>query len=401
MAIDASKLRADFPVLQSSKAIYFDSACTALKPRAVIDAEMSYYSGLSACAGRSHHTLAKRTEEAFEASRERIAAFVGAKPDELVFTKNTTEALNLVIRSLNYSSRRKIVTTPLEHHSLLLPMMEQQRRGIVKMEMLGISPDGIIDESSLSLIDKSTALVAIHHTTNTTGMRAPLEKIVKAAHDAGAMALIDGAQGVPHSRVDFRKLGADFLAFSGHKMCGPTGIGCLVGRKEAFEKLDTFIVGGETVETVSLQAVKWKSAPKKFEAGIQNYAGAIGLAAACGYLAKIGMQNIEEHEHGMAKKLIGALQSIPNSIIYGNPEPQKRCALASFNLMGVPPHQVAIMADSLSKIAMRSGVFCAQPGMAALGAPKEGAVRASLYLYNTDEEVRIFAETMGKIAKIG
>jgi len=399
MAIDANRLRADFPVLQSSKAIYFDSACTALKPRAVIDAEAGYYSNLSACAGRSHHLLAKRTDELFAASRERIARFVGARPEELVFTKNTTEALNLVIRSLNYSSRRKAVTTPLEHHSLLLPIMEQQRRGIVNMEMLGVLPDGTVDETSLSTIDKSTALVAIHHTTNTTGMRAPLEKIVKAAHDAGAMVLVDAAQGVPHSRVDFHKLGADFLAFSGHKMCGPTGIGCLVGKREAFEKLDTFIVGGETVETVSLKEVKWKAAPKRFEAGIQNYAGAIGLAAACEYLSKTGMENIERHEHEMAKRLIEAISAIPNATIYGS-KTAPRCALVSFNLKGVSAHQVALMADSLAKIALRSGVFCAEPGANALGFGK-GAVRASLYLYNTDEEVRTFAETMQKIAKVG
>jgi cysteine desulfurase / selenocysteine lyase len=398
--MDAKKLRADFPVLQSSRAIYFDSACTSLKPRAVIDAEASYYTELSACAGRSHHALAKKTEERFEAARARIAKFVGAKPDELVFTKNTSEGLNLVIRSLSYSSRKKVVTSPLEHHSLLLPIMEQQRRGIVKAEYLRIAADGTMDEASLSSIDSSTALVAIHHTTNTTGMRAPLEKIVKAAHDAGALVLIDGAQGVPHSRVDFRRLGADFLAFSGHKMCGPTGIGCLVGKKEAFEKLDTFIVGGETVETVSLQEVKWKAAPKRFEAGIQNYAGAIGLSAACDYLSTIGMESIERYEHEMAKKLMDAISAIPNSTIYGNPDPSKRSALVSFNLKGVSPHQAALMADSLSRIALRSGVFCAQPGMEALGAPKEGAVRASLYIYNTDEEVRVFAETMQKIAKL-
>jgi len=397
--MDSNKLRADFPVLQSSKSIYFDSACTTLKPRAVIDAEGAYYSELSACAGRSHHTLARRTEEKFEASRARIASFVGAKPEELVFTKNTTEALNLVVRSLDYSQRKKVVSTPLEHHSLLLPIMEQQRRGIVKMEMMEVNQAGEIPESSLSVIDSSTALVAVHHTTNTTGMRAPLERIVKAAHDAGALVLIDAAQGVPHSRVDFRRLGADFLAFSGHKMCGPTGIGCLVGKKEAMERLDTFIVGGETVETVSLTEVKWKNAPKRFEAGIQNYAGAIGLAAACDYLAKIGMQNTEEHEKKMAGALISAIQSIPGATIYGSTS-APRCALVSFNLKGVSAHQVALMADSLSKIAMRSGVFCAEPGANALGFGK-GAARASLYLYNTDEEVRVFAEAMQKIAKIG
>jgi cysteine desulfurase/selenocysteine lyase len=398
--MDPNKLRADFPVLQASRAIYFDSACSALKPHSVIDAEASYYFSMAACAGRSHHALAKKTEEAFEASRQRIAAFVGASPDEIAFTKNATEALNLVVRSLDYSQRKKIITTPLEHHSLLLPIMEQRRRGVAGMGMLGVLPDGSIDEPSLSLIDKTTALVATHHTTNTTGMRAPLEKIVKAAHDAGALVLVDAAQGVPHSRVDFKRLGADFLAFSGHKMGGPTGIGCLVGKREAFAELDTFIVGGETVEAVSVKEVKWKGAPKRFEAGIQNYAGAIGLAAACDYLSKIGMENIERHEHGMAKKMIAALQSIPGATIYGNPDSQKRCALVSFSLEGVPPHQVALMADSLSKIALRSGVFCAQPAMELLGAPKEGAVRASLYIYNTEEEVKIFAETMEKIAKI-
>jgi cysteine desulfurase/selenocysteine lyase len=400
--MDFERLCADFPALQSPRAIYFDSACTALKPRAVIDAEMRYYSELSACAGRSHHALAKKTDEAFECARAKVASFVGAKPEQLAWTKNTTEALNLVVRSLNYSSRRKIITTPLEHHSLLLPIMEQERRGAAKADYLRVLPDGSIDDGSLSLIDKATALVAIHHTTNTTGMRAPFEKIVKAAHDAGALVLVDGAQGVPHSAVDFGRLGADFLAFSGHKMCGPTGIGCLVGRKEAFEKLDTFIVGGETVESVSLQGVKWKGAPKRFEGGIQNYAGALGLAAACDYLSKIGMQNIEAHEKRMARALIQAIQSIPGSTIYGSPDPARRhSALVSFNLKGVAPHQVALMSDSISKIALRSGVFCAQPAMAALGAPKEGAVRASPYLYNTEEEVRIFAETMQKIARVG
>lgn len=400
MALDAKKVREDFPVLQKSGAIYFDSACTTLKPQSVIDAEMGYYTELSACAGRSHHFLAKRTGERFERARDRVAAFVNAKPEEVAFTKNTTEALNLVIRSLDYSARKKIVTTPLEHHSLLLPIMEQERRGIAKAEYLEVTADGGIDDASLSSIGRTTALVAIHHTTNTTGMRAPIEKIVKAAHDAGALVLLDAAQGVPHARVDFRKLGCDFLAFSGHKMCGPTGIGCLVGKKEAFEKLDTFIVGGETVETVSLKGVKWKSAPKRFEAGIQNYAGAIGLAAACEYLAKVGMQNVEEHEKKMAKLLLDAIADIPGSTIYGS-STLPRSALVSFNLKCVQPHQVALMADSLSKIALRSGVFCAQPAMEALGAPKEGAVRASLYLYNAEEEVKAFAETLSKIAKLG
>lgn len=397
--MDAKKIREDFPVLQKQKVIYFDSACTSLKPKSVIEAERQYYEEISGCAGRSAHFLAKKTDELFESARGKAARFIGAKPESVAWTKNATEALNLVIRSLDYSKRKKIVTTPLEHHSLLLPIMEQQRRGIARMELLGVNDRGEI-ENSLEKIDRETALVAIHHTTNTTGMHAPLEKIVKAAHDAGALVLIDGAQGVPHSKVDFGKLGADFLAFSGHKMCGPTGIGCLVGKEEAFGKLDSFIVGGETIETVSLQkGVVFKKAPKRFEAGIQNYAGAIGLGAACDYLGKIGMTNVEEHEKKMAGKLMGAIASVPGSTIYGS-QSSSRSALVSFNLKGVPHHQVALMCDNLSKIALRSGVFCAQPAMESFGAG-QGAVRASLYVYNTEEEIEVFRDTLEKIAKMG
>jgi len=399
--MDAEKIRQDFPLLQKEKTIYFDSACTTLKPRAVIEAERQYYEEVSGCAGRSAHSLAKKTSEMFESAREKVAAFIGAKTDEIVWTKNTTEGLNLVVRSLDYSKRRNVVTSALEHHSLLLPIMEQRRRGIAKMEIIGADSAGELDENSISeKINRETALVAIHHTTNTTGMRAPLEKIVKAAHDNGALVLVDGAQGVPHSKINFSKLGADFLAFSGHKMLGPTGIGCLVGKAEALEKLDTFIVGGETIETVDMEKVVFKKAPKKFEAGIQNYAGAIGMGAACDYLSKIGMQNVEGHERRMARKLTEAIGAVSGATIYGNPSPEKRCALVSFNLKGVPHHQTALMCDSLAKIALRSGVFCAQPAMGVLGAP-QGAVRASLYVYNNEEEVRVFGETLQKIAKLG
>jgi cysteine desulfurase/selenocysteine lyase len=399
--MDAQKIRQDFPLLQKRKIIYFDSACTTLKPKSVIEAERQYYEEASGCAGRSAHSLAKKTSELFESAREKVARFVNAKSGEVVWTKNATEGLNLVIRSLHYSKRKKIVTTPLEHHSLLLPIIEQQRRGIATMETLAATSQGEILEEGLGAIDKNTALVAIHHTANTTGMRPPLEKIVKAAHDNGALVLVDGAQGVPHSKTDLKKLGADFLAFSGHKMCGPTGIGCLVGKAEALDKLDTFIVGGETIETVSLQkGVVFKKAPKKIEAGIQNYAGAIGMGAACDYLGKIGMGNVEEHEKKMAKKLMEAISSVQGSEIYGSQSPEKRSSLVSFNLKGVSAHQTALMCDSLSQIALRSGVFCAQPAMELMGAP-QGAVRASLYIYNTEEEVRVFSETLGKISKLG
>ncbi len=400
--MDIQKIRQDFPIFQKRQGlIYFDSACTTLKPKQVVEAQREYNEEYSGCAGRSAHSIAKKTSEAFESAREKVAKFVSAKPDSVIWTKNTTEGLNLVIRSLDYSKRKKIVTTRLEHHSLLLPIFEQRRRGIASVGIIETGKDAVVSEDAAAkAIGKDTALVAIHHTTNTTGIRSPLEKIIKIAHDNGALVLVDGAQGIPHSKFDFQKSGADFLAFSGHKMLGPTGIGCLIGKQAAFESLDTFIVGGETIETVEMDKVVFKKAPKKFEAGIQNYSGAIGLGAACDYLSKIGMANIEEHERKLAGELVRAIQSIPGSQIYGNPEAAKRCALASFNLKGIDKHQVALMCDTMSKIALRSGVFCAQPAMEGMDAGK-GAVRASLYLYNTTDEIRVFQETLAKVSRLG
>ncbi len=399
--MDIEKIRHDFALLKMGKVIYFDSACTSLKPNQVIGAERHYYEEVSGCAGRSAHSLAKKTSELFDSAREKVAKFVNAKPEQAIWTKNTTEGLNLVIRSFDYSQRKEIVTSRLEHHSVLLPAIEQQRRGIAKLEFLESNEKGEISEKSVAeKIGRKTALVAIHHTTNTTGMRAPLEKIVKIAHENGAAVLVDAAQGVPHSKVDFKKIGADFVAFSGHKMLGPTGIGCLVGKEEALEKLDTFIVGGETIDSVKMDSVQFKKAPKRFEAGIQNYAGAIGMGAACDYLSKIGMQNVEEHEKRMASKLLEAIKSISGSSIYGSPSADKRCALVCFNLKGVSSHQVALMSNDLSKIAMRSGVFCAQPAAESMGFGK-GAVRASLYVYNNEEEIGKLKETLEKVAKLG
>jgi len=401
MGIDSDRIRYDFPFFQHNQSeIYFDNACTTLKPRQVIEAERHYYEEVSCCAGRSAHHLGKKTGELFEAAREKVARFVNAKPECVVWTKNTTEALNLVVRSFDYSTRKKVVTTALEHHSLLLPIIEQQRRGVLKMERLDVDGKGAISEKSIAEeIDKETALVCVHHTTNTTGTRAPLEKIIKVAHENGAAVLVDGAQGVPHCAIDFRKLDADFLCFSGHKMLGPTGIGCLVGKSEALERLDSFIVGGETVDSVQMDSVKFKKAPKRFEGGIQNYAGAIGMGAACDYLSRIGMKNVEEHEKKLSAKLLSAI-SAAGGEIYGDSDPKNRCALASFNLKGVHHHQVALMCDSLSKIALRSGVFCAQPAAEKMGFG-HGAVRASLYVYNNEAEIGKFAETLSKIAKLG
>jgi len=404
--MDIGKIRNDFPVLQKHpKLIYFDNACTTLKPKPVIDAIAGYYSGYSACAGRSNHSLSRQTDEAFTLARENVAKFIKAPTESVVWMRNTSEGINTVAEGLDYSKRKKVVLSNLEHHSLLLPFLRLHNEGKIKLEYALANQSGEFSEDAFSSqIDSNTALVAVHHTTNTTGAKAPLETIIKSAHDAGAQVLIDGAQGVPHSPTDFNRLGADFLAFSAHKMCGPTGIGALVGKADALSSLRTHNIGGETISSATLSSYSPLPAPKRFEAGIQHYAGAIGFAAACKYLSSIGMENAAAHE----KKLIASLQSTLQNekalesklTIYGPASASSRSsALLAFNLNGLSAHQVSITLDKLSSIAVRSGLFCAQPAMEHMGA-KDGAVRASLYIYNTQDEIVKFALALSEIAKL-
>ncbi|NYZ74881.1 cysteine desulfurase [Candidatus Micrarchaeota archaeon] len=396
--MDVEKIRGDFPVLRSG-VTYFDSACMSLKPTQVIEAQDEYYEEYSGCAGRSLHKLGKKTEEKFEEARQKVAKFVGASPNEVVWTRNTTEAINLVARTLDFSKKNKVITSNMEHHSALLPFLIPAKQGTLKLEYVLADEEGLTHaEDWKKKIDEQTRLVVVHQTTNSVGTRAPLKEIIKAAHDNDALVLVDAAQGVPHVETNFRKLDADFVAFSGHKMLGPTGTGCLLAKAKLLEELPTFMVGGETVEHVSLDSVTFLKPPQKFEAGLQNYAGAIGLGAACDYLTKIGMRNVEEHEKKLAKKLFEALSDVGTKI-YGPAEVKNRSARAAFNVGKARPHEVAMMLDKIANIAVRSGVFCAEPAMIHLGAP-QGAVRASLYLYNTEAEVDYFRETLEKIVKL-
>ena len=397
--MDFDKIRSDFPVLQKNL-IYFDNACTTLKPKSVIDAVTAYYSEYSGCAGRSVHKLSMKTEEEFEKARKNVASFVGAPPEELVWTRNATEAMNLVAKSLDFSQKNKVVISNLEHHSALLPfqLLPSQKK---------IFLDFVISDSegSLSLddfekkIDKKTRLVVLHHTSNVLGTSPAVHEITKIAHDNGALILIDGAQGVPHHKTDFRKSNFDFLAFSGHKMLGPTGIGCLVGKRHLLEEMSPFLVGGETITDVRLRSCTFAKPPKKFEAGIQHYAGAIGLSAAAEYLKKIGMENVEKRETELSKKLLETISGISGTKIYGSSDYRKRCALVSFNFKSANPKEIAMMLDKTANIAVRSGLFCAQPAMEHLNA-KKGAIRASLYFYNTLEEIETFANALKRIASL-
>lgn len=398
--MNPERIREDFPVLRKQNVIYFDNACTTLKPQQVIDAVMNYYENYSSCAGRSVHKLAKETEEKFEEVRNKVSKFIGAKREEIVFTKNTTEAINLIAYSLGFKKGDKVVTTILEHHSALLPFQLLVKKGIINLEF--VYPN---DEAEFNLkswkekIDKNTKLVVIHHTSNVFGSNPPLKEIIKIAHENGAFVLVDAAQGVPHYEVNVKKLDCDFLAFSSHKMLGPTGVGCLYGKYHALEQLEPFILGGNTIKEVKVNNFKLDEPPYKFEAGIQNYAGVIGLGAALDYLRKIGMKNVEKYEKSLSEYLMESLNSIDEIKIYGPKEFKRRCALVSFNISSFNPHEIAMILDKTSNIAVRSGMFCAQPALEYFGAIN-GAVRASLYIYNTKEEIDIFVGQLKKILEV-
>lgn len=395
------KIRDDFPIIAKSGVIYLDNACMSLRPRQVIDAINAYYTDYGGCAGRSQHRLGKETERRFEEARAKIAAFINAQTREVVFTKNTTEAINLVANTLDFSQRNKVVTSNVEHHSALVPFQMLAKRKKISLEFVTAKEDGTFDPDQWAAkIDRRTRLVVVHHTTNSIGTRAPLREITKAAHDSGALTLVDAAQGIPHSEVNFKRENFDFISFSGHKMLGPTGTGCLVAKAELLEELPPFLVGGETIEKVTLSDTVFAKPPHKFEGGLQHYAGLIGFGAAVDYLKKVGMRNIEKHEYELTKAVLEGLQDIAGIKIYGPVDADLRSAIITFNVAGAKsPHDIAIMLDELKRIAVRSGVFCAEPAMMHLGAP-QGAVRASLYLYNTKEEVEIFLDTLKKITSM-
>jgi cysteine desulfurase/selenocysteine lyase len=379
------KLKNDFPVFATNpKLVYFDSACTSLKPKSVIDAELEYYTSYGACGGRSSHLLGRKVSERVMLARETVARFVNASGEEIVWTKNCTEGLNIVASGFDFSKRRKVVTSIREHHAVLLPYMRLRDEG--KIELVIVKND---DEWA-NVIDRNTALVVTNNCDNTSGFIPDVARIAKIAHENGAAICVDGAQGVPHHRTDFRKLGLDFLSFSGHKMLGPTGIGALVVRSDFMNKLRPMMTGGGTVKTVKIDRVEELKDQTRFEPGVQNYAGMFGFEAACKYLLKIGMENVEAHEKKIGELMRKALDE-KGASIYS----VASGGLCSFNFKGAKAHDVALMLDE-ENIAVRSGFFCAQPAVETMGA-KDGAVRASAYIYNDSEDVKKFAQAVAKI----
>jgi cysteine desulfurase/selenocysteine lyase len=400
------KIREDFPILKrrvnGKPLVYFDNAATSQKPSVVIEAIRRYYSEYNANIHRGIHKLAEEATLAHEEAREKVAKFINAnRTEEIVFVRNATEAMNLVAYTwgqTNIGSGDKIVLTIMEHHSNIVPWQLLAQKKNAKIEFVKIDEKGFLKLDEMrEAIDENTKLVCVTHASNVLGTINPVSEIAKLAHNKGALVLVDAAQSVPHMRVNSREMDCDFMAVSGHKMLGPTGIGVLYGKTRLLENMPPFLGGGEMIKEVHTSGATWKDLPYKYEAGTPNIAGAIGLGAAVDYLRKIGMENVQEHEKEITGYAISKMSQVKGLTIYGPRDVEHRVGVVSFNLGDIHAHDLASIMDE-EGIAIRSGHHCAQPLMEFLNIP--AASRASFYIYNTKEEVDIFINALEKARKL-
>ncbi len=397
MTLDVAAIRADFPILSRTvrggrPLVYLDSGATSQKPVAVLDAERAFYERHNSAAHRGAHLLGEEATDAYESARARVATFVGADPGEIVFTKNATEAINLVAYAMSNAGSvgpgDEILVSELEHHANLVPWQQLCERTGATLRWFRVTPEGTLD-LDLDLITERTKIVAVTHQSNVTGAIPPVAEIARAAHEQGALVLADGAQSVPHQPVDVAALGVDFLAFSGHKMLGPYGIGVLFGRAEALEAMPPFLTGGSMIEVVRMEGSTFLPPPQRFEPGVPPAAQAVGLAAACDYLTALGMQNVAAHEEALTAYALETLSELGGVRILGPLTTKDRGGAVSFDVTGVHPHDVGQILDEFG-VAVRADHHCAWPLHRALGVA--ASTRASFYLYNTPEEVDVLAE---------
>jgi cysteine desulfurase / selenocysteine lyase len=404
---DVAEIRADFPILGRAvrggrPLVYLDSGATSHKPSQVLDAERDFYTIHNSAAHRGAHLLGEEATDAYEGARARVAAFIGADRGEIVFTKSATEALNLVAYEMSNAVTAgpeaarfrvgpgdEILVTEMEHHANLVPWQQLCQRTGATLRWFGVTPEGRLDlGSAAELIGERTRLVAVTHQSNVTGAVPPVAEIAALAHARGALVVADGAQSVPHRPVDVRALGADFLAFSSHKMLGPSGIGVLWGRRGLLEAMPPFISGGSMIEVVRMEGSTFLPPPERFEAGVPPAAQAVGLSAACDYLDALGMHNVAAHEEALTGHALDALGAIDGVRILGPLTTQDRGGAVSFTVEGVHPHDVGQLLDELG-IAVRADHHCAWPLHRALGV--QASTRATFYVYNTHDEVDALA----------
>jgi cysteine desulfurase / selenocysteine lyase len=396
LGYDVNKIRKDFSIL-SKPVIYFDNACMSLKPKQVINKMNEYYNDFTACAGRSAHSFASIVDNHYLNTRNIARKFINAKQDcEIVFTKNTTEGINLVANSFSLKKGDEIIISDKEHNSNLILWLKLKKDKEINLKIVKSNSDNTFSlENFEEQITNKTKIVSIVHTSNLDGVQNPIKEIVKIAHDNSSKVMIDAAQGVPSKEIDVKKLDVDFMSFSGHKMLGPTATGILYGKKELLEELNPFIVGGETVVDSTYNDFKLDSVPHKFEAGLQDYAGVIGLGEAFNYLSKIGLKKISVHEFELNKIVSESFENNKKIELIGPKDPKLRGGIFSFNITHMNPHDVSKILDSSKKIMTRSGRHCVHSWFNKHNI--FGSVRASFYLYNTKEEVNIFVDELNKI----
>jgi len=393
VTLDVAKIRKDFPILERKvhgvPLVYLDNAATSQKPRQVIDALVYYYENYNANIHRAVHTLGEEATAGYERAREKVRAFINAPSAEcVIFTRNTTEAINLVAYSwgrANISEGDEILLTQMEHHSNLIPWQQLAKEKGATVRYVPVTPQGTLELNGLeNLFDARTKMMALPHVSNSLGTINPVEKIAAEARRRDVMLLVDGAQGAPHLPVDVQAIGADFYAFSSHKMLGPTGVGVLYGRRELLEEMEPFLGGGEMIRKVTFEGATWNDLPWKFEAGTPNIADVIAFGAAIDYLSDLGMDNVRQHEAEITAYALDRMASIPDIILYGSPDAAQRGGVVSFNFPDLHPHDIGTVLDTHG-VAIRSGHHCTQPLMRCLGI--SGTARASFYVYNTPQEV--------------
>lgn len=407
MSFLASTYRKDFPIFdreENKDLIYFDSAATSQRPQCVIDAVSKFYREENANPLRGLYALSVKATDAYENARNTVAEFINASDaSEIIFTRNTSESMNLIAYTwgmANINEGDEIVVTIMEHHSNILPWQMVCRAKKAKLVFLECNSEGVISKEEYeSKITVRTKLVAVSHVSNVFGITNPVKEIASFAHRTGnggkgAVVVVDGAQSTPHIKVDVKDLGADFFALSGHKFCGPMGIGTLYGKKELLEAMPPFMRGGEMIEYVTREDATYAEVPHKFEAGTVNASGAVGMAAAINYIKSIGIENIEANDNKLADLLMNGMKQIPHVHIIGNSSSDRHCGIMTFTIDDVHPHDIASILDS-EKIAIRAGHHCAQPLMQFLNVGS--TARASLYFYNTEEEIERFCERLSHV----
>ncbi len=405
--LNVEKIRKDFPALSREirpgvQVIYLDSTATAQKPTTVIEAMNAFYRRSNANIHRGIHTLAEEATALYEEAREKIAKFINAPATkQVIYTRNATESINLVAYTwarANLKSGDLVILTEMEHHSNLVPWHVLKAERGIRLEFIPVTDDGLLDlDAYRALLDQSPKLVSFTHMSNVLGTINPAEEIIRLAHEAGAITLVDGAQSVPHFAVDVQKLDADFMAFSAHKMVGPTGIGVLYGKTKLLEEMPPFLGGGDMIKAVHLREFVSNSLPYKFEAGTPAIAEAVGFGAAVDYLTSVGMEAIAAHEHEITEYALERLEEVPGVKLFGPTSAQDKGGVAAFTLEGVHPHDVAQILDR-DGVAVRAGHHCAQPLHEKFGIP--ASTRASFYLYNTTEEVDKLIDGIYKVKEI-